>query len=673
MADPHQQHLTSAGMPYATYLEGHGNDVTLYELGSSGPDGTSGALADLAAAIDAAQKFIFICDWSFQPYVRLGPRTGAPSLALTAGAKLNARAKAGVLVAVHAWDHTNAGAPDDQNDAAGTRLDDIAKALGDTGRSANLLWRKSSRSGTNVSLSIHQKFVVLDSGGVVKAFFGGLDLTKGRFDWGEHPILYPGASGPLGGKLTDKKGRTYDDWYSAEFLTKQTGGWNQHNPMGDTEPGDVTMPRQPWQDYYAQITGPAAWDILREFVGRWNTHAISGMASGNTQSKDILRVEKFFLDLFSDANIKKPWDDHGGPFTARVVRSIVKDDWGQRRERKWNGTLGDPIPCNTPTQDGKTQTEFTWNVPKDYEDSIEQAYVNAIQNTKRFIYIESQYFIGSGASWGRPSVANRIPKTIVNKIVDKIAHGEEFHAYIVIPMFPEGDPVSGAAPDQRQFEWNTMRYMARTVAKAARDKGKDWTDYLTFYFLANWTQLSAVQKTGDRQPRVKANKRYMVYVHSKLMICDDDYLILGSANLNERSLAGNRDTEICVYMFADDGKLGVARDKIQTLRKQAWSEHFGGLPPSWDAPEKAACSRAMWMRGLANWVQLASSHRSDASHLIAWPFEVGGDLTSFYVKTTVGAQDQYIVDAATDNNGTPSQDWLWASPLGGNFPGSLAE
>jgi len=215
--------------------------------------------------------------------------------------------------------------------------------------------------------------------------------------------------------------------------------------------------------------------------------------------------------------------------------------------------------------------------------------------------------------------------------------------------------------------------MARTVAKAARDKGKDWTDYLTFYFLANWTQLSAVQKTGDRQPRVKANKRYMVYVHSKLMICDDDYLILGSANLNERSLAGNRDTEICVYMFADDGKLGVARDKIQTLRKQAWSEHFGGLPPSWDAPEKAACSRAMWMRGLANWVQLASSHRSDASHLIAWPFEVGGDLTSFYVKTTVGAQDQYIVDAATDNNGTPSQDWLWASPLGGNFPGSLAE
>jgi phospholipase D1/2 len=670
MGDPHQEHLTSAGKSYATYLEGHGNDVKLYELGSDGPAGTSGALADLAAAIDAAKKFIFVCDWSFHPYMRMGPRTAPPTVALTAGAKLNARAKDGVLVAIHAWDHTGAGAPDDQNDEAGKRLDDIAKALGDKGRSANLLWRISSRSGANVGWSIHQKFVVLDAGGVVKAFFGGLDLTKGRFDWGEHPILYPGATGPLGARLKDAKGRTYDDWYSAEFQTKQTGVWLPPN-----EPGDPSMPRQPWQDYYAQIAGPAAWDILREFVGRWNTHAISGMSSGSSGAKDIERVEKFFLGLFSDAGLKKPWEDHGGPFTARVVRSIVKDDWGQRRQRKWNGTLGDPIPCNTPTPDGKTQTEFIWSVPKSYEDSIEQAYVNAIQNTKRFIYIESQYFIGSGPSWGRPSVTNRIPKAIVDKILGKIAQGEEFHAYIVIPMFPEGDPVGGAAPDQRLFEWATMRYMARTVAKAARDKGKDWTDFLTFYFLANWTPLTTVKKEGDRMSRVKANQRYMVYVHSKLMICDDDYLILGSANLNERSLAGNRDTEICVYIFADEGKLALARAKIQEVRQRAWREHFDGLPPSWDAPEKAACVRAMLTRGLANWIALATGKKPDKSHLVAWPFEVGQDLTSFFVKSIVNIQDQYIFDAATTSGGLSSNDWMWASPLGGSFavPGSLAE
>lgn len=688
MADPHQQHLTSAAQPYATYLEGSGNDIKLYELGSTGPDGTGGAFADLASAIQNAQKFIFICDWSFQPYVRLGARTDPPTIQQTVGAMLQARAKANVLVAVHVWDHTNAGAPDDQNDSADSRLDDICKKLGDKGRSSNLLWRKSSRTGANIGFSIHQKYVICDSGGMVKAFFGGLDLTKGRFDWGDHPINYPGGSGPLGGKLFDQDKRTYDDFYNAEFSTKQTDWWDQHNwKLGASEPGDVTMPRQPWQDYYASVVGPAAWDILREFVGRWNTISVTAMPHGAWGNNDRKRVEDLFLGLFSDGSIKKPWEDHGGPFTARVVRSIVRGDWGQRHELQGkllpvpHPTLGDPIPCNTPTKDGKTQTEFTWNVPKDYESSIEQSYVYAIQNAKRFIYIESQYFIGSGSSWGRSSVKNRIPKTIVDKIKDKITHGDDFHAYIVIPMFPEGDPVSGAAPDQRQFEWNTMSFMAREVAKAARDKGKEWTDYLGFYFLANWNDVSPTM-SGDRQPRVQTNKRYQVYVHSKLMICDDDYLIVGSANLNERSLAGDRDTEICVYMFADDGKLDAARAKIKELRKKAWSEHFGGgPPPSFDDPEKAACVSAMRAKGTANWIAFANGKRTGTTgHLVMWPFEVDSAGTAFYVKTTnsgwMGAQDQFVFDAAADKYGTVGDlKWLWASPLGGSFmvPGSWAE
>jgi hypothetical protein len=42
------------------------------------------------------------------------------------------------------------------------------------------------------------------------------------------------------------------------------------------------------------------------------------------------------------------------------------------------------------------------------------------------------------------------------------------------------------------------------------------------------------------------NPANMIYVHSKLMIVDDEYVIVGSANINERSLSGNGDTEICV-------------------------------------------------------------------------------------------------------------------------------
>ncbi len=40
--------------------------------------------------------------------------------------------------------------------------------------------------------------------------------------------------------------------------------------------------------------------------------------------------------------------------------------------------------------------------------------------------------------------------------------------------------------------------------------------------------------------------RHPIYVHSKLMIVDDDYVILGSANINQRSLSGSRWPEILV-------------------------------------------------------------------------------------------------------------------------------
>lgn len=40
----------------------------------------------------------------------------------------------------------------------------------------------------------------------------------------------------------------------------------------------------------------------------------------------------------------------------------------------------------------------------------------------------------------------------------------------------------------------------------------------------------------------------IIYVHSKLMIVDDKYVICGSANINDRSLLGKRDSEIAAVI-----------------------------------------------------------------------------------------------------------------------------
>ena len=75
-----------------------------------------------------------------------------------------------------------------------------------------------------------------------------------------------------------------------------------------------------------------------------------------------------------------------------------------------------------------------------------QAYVQMIRNADNFIYIENQYFMGSAYAWLSDTDTNChhiIPAEIAQRIVEKIYAGERFVAYIVIPMFPGGDPTSG--------------------------------------------------------------------------------------------------------------------------------------------------------------------------------------------------------------------------------------
>lgn len=40
----------------------------------------------------------------------------------------------------------------------------------------------------------------------------------------------------------------------------------------------------------------------------------------------------------------------------------------------------------------------------------------------------------------------------------------------------------------------------------------------------------------------------LIYIHSKLMIVDDRFVIAGSANINDRSLNGDRDSEVCLVI-----------------------------------------------------------------------------------------------------------------------------
>ena len=180
--------------------------------------------------------------------------------------------------------------------------------------------------------------------------------------------------------------------------------------------------------------------------------------------------------------------------------------------------------------------------------------------------------------------------------------------------------------------------------------------------MANWTtgQLTAV---GDRETRVRGNCRYMVYVHSKLMIIDDEFLIIGSANLNERSLAGDRDAEIGVYLRPGEGQLANCKKAITDLRERAWKDIFGALPSNWQTPHEKACVTEIRDTTTMAYVNMRLRAPSTC-RVMYFPFYV--DDSSFYVQgISLKSEDSFIPDAPVDSPGKLSaKEWMWASPLG---------
>ena len=78
-------------------------------------------------------------------------------------------------------------------------------------------------------------------------------------------------------------------------------------------------------------------------------------------------------------------------------------------------------------------------------------------------------------------------------------------------------------------------------------------DYLQFYCLVKKERLEDIPadyletpEPGSQAEVLRESRRFMIYVHSKMMIVDDSAVIVGSANINQRSMAGSRDTELAV-------------------------------------------------------------------------------------------------------------------------------
>lgn len=199
----------------------------------------------------------------------------------------------------------------------------------------------------------------------------------------------------------------------------------------------------------------------------------------------------------------------------------------------------------------------------------------AIQLSEHFVYIENQFFITSTIVDGTP-IENRIGDAIVSRIIRAHKAGEKWRACVVIPLLPGyTHPVdSSEASSVRlilECQNRTICRGTHSIFSRLRKEGINPDDYISFFSLRGWAKFESGALATEQ-----------VYIHGKTMIVDDRLVLCGSANINERSQRGDRDSElISVVRDTDmiDGTMAGKPFKVgryaHTLRMRLMREHIG--------------------------------------------------------------------------------------------------
>lgn len=481
----------------------------------------------------------------------------------------------------------------------------------------------------SIDYSHHQKFVVVD--GLV-GFIGGIDLSYGRWETPEFDIVVDPSRFLINEMYSPGMTRLRPPSNKEKLTIKK---FDCAAPYGGKLIEEGCQPRMPWQDVHIKIEGPSVVDIHRNFVRRWNIK----QSKNATPFSKIEMINKQWLEkvggwqgLLAQQAIK------GGGAQVQIVRSV------SNQHLRNEGSIPNDLLLYADERERNTWEQCLSAWCGQHQNNILNAMVNCIRGADNYVYIETQFFISSFGTWGTRTLPiddehdvvvplvdsaqvgnenNGIKNTIVDalagRIIDHIKAKTPFHVYMVVPVHPEGDLANGSVWKQHWLALTTIKHgsnsLINRIKRALREKKRnpdEWVQYLTVLNMRSHgatVQYARDPKTFDEDFSHEIGRFVVteqIYIHSKLLIVDDAVAIVGSANINDRSLTGNGDTEIAAVVVDTEGvelrDLGSPTMTVQTrkfareLRRELWKKHFGFMINSADEENTAYFNSAVRAR-----------------------------------------------------------------------------
>ncbi|KAG8008128.1 Phospholipase D2, partial [Nibea albiflora] len=563
----------------------------------------SGYFADLADALEQAREEIFITDWWLSPEVFLKrPATDnywrldeilkrkavmSPSFVFLASLcalivlplferVLHFLQEQGVKVCVLLYKEVEM--------ALGINSEHSKRTLMNMHPNIKVMRHPDHVSSVVLMWAHHEKIVAIDQ---TVAFVGGIDLAFGRWDDSEYRLTDLGLVRDSGVTEEERKGDAVDNgmadgpkpsepdeqtelepedltgntklWLGKDYSNFIKKDWVQLDRPFEDNIDRTQVPRIPWRDLSAGLHGHAARDVARHFIQRWN-----------------------FTKIF-----KNKYKDEFYPYL--LPKSHCTAD-----------SLPFTVPGSTKAKVQVLRSADRWSTGT-CESSILNAYIHIIESSEHYIYIEPQLGLftasylpvsalsshraticllsalrtssSSAAPTGRTSTTGSAMRSWTGSYA--LTEKKKYRVFVVIPLLPgfEGDLSAGggnAIQAILHFTYRTMCRGEHAILSRLGEIEDQWTEYITLCGLRTHSQLSDTLVTE------------LIYVHSKAIIADDRCYLIGSANINERSMLGNRDSEVAVFVEDEErvpsvmgGEEYEAGPLTLALRKECFSVLVG--------------------------------------------------------------------------------------------------
>ena len=515
---------------------------------------------NVSRAISMAKDVIYIHDWWLSPelYMR---RPAAISQKWRLDRLLQRKAREGVKVFVIVYRNINSAIPIDSEYTKFSLLDLHPNVF--VQRSPNQ-FRQNTFFWAH-----HEKICIVDH---MVAFVGGIDLCFGRWDTPQHTVVDDKLTGF---ELSDapKDADHCQLWPGKDYSNPRVQDFYALDKPYEEMYDRAKVPRMPWHDIHMQIVGQPARDLTRHFVQRWNYIL---------RQRKPTRPTPFLLPPpdFDPADLEAL--GLNGTCEVQILRSAC---W-------WS--LGTP-----------DQTEH----------SILNAYLKLIEQSEHFIHIENQFFISSCEVEGT-RIENQIGDALVERIIRASQKREDWRCVVIIPLMPgfqnTVDQQDGTSVRLiMQCQYRSICRGEASIFGRVRAQGIEPEDYIQFYSLRSWGKIGPAKQLVTEQ----------LYIHAKCMIVDDRVAIIGSANINERSMLGSRDSE-CAAVVRDtdmlwstmNGEPYLVGRFAHTLRLRLMREHLG-LDVDEIMEDEQEEKDMQWEQDMATFAQEPSNRESSEGPL----------------------------------------------------------